>query len=114
MLKHILIISRKIFNWDKWEIKFNFSSSRFGKYLEIHFSPNGNVLGGKTKKQILIKFIENFFDFIAHLKEYLLEKSRVISHNNDEGNFHIFYYLFAGLPHDILVRNGLRIPSEHR
>ncbi|CAF4781983.1 unnamed protein product, partial [Rotaria sp. Silwood1] len=73
----------------------NNNSSRFGKYLEIHFSPIGNVLG-------------------AHLKEYLLEKSRVISHNNDEGNFHIFYYLFAGLSHDMLVRNGLRIPSEHR
>ncbi|CAF2092420.1 unnamed protein product [Rotaria magnacalcarata] len=73
----------------------NNNSSRFGKYLEIHFAPTGNVLG-------------------AHLKEYLLEKSRVISHNNDEGNFHIFYYLFAGLSHDMLVRNGLRVPSEHR
>ena len=38
----------------------------------------------------------------------------MISHNNDEGNFHIFYYLFAGLSHEMLVRNGLRIPSEHR
>ncbi|CAF3727220.1 unnamed protein product [Adineta steineri] len=73
----------------------NTNSSRFGKYLEILFSPSGNVLG-------------------AQLKEYLLEKSRVISHNNDEGNFHIFYYLFAGLSHDTLVRNGLRTPSEHR
>ncbi len=54
------------------------------------------------------------FSFLAQLKEYLLEKSRVISHNNDEGNFHIFYYLFAGLSHDTLVRNGLKMPSEHR
>lgn len=56
----------------------------------------------------------NLHLFSAQLKEYLLEKSRVISHNNDEGNFHIFYYLFAGLSHDTLVRNGLRTPSEHR
>jgi myosin-3 len=92
-------------------MKLSFSSSRFGKYLEIHFSPAGNVLGGNQFFYWihLLKCI-----LIAHLKEYLLEKSRVISHNNDEGNFHIFYYLFAGLSHDMLIRNGLRTPNEHR
>ncbi|CAF1432453.1 unnamed protein product, partial [Didymodactylos carnosus] len=73
----------------------NNNSSRFGKYLEIHFSQSGNVLG-------------------AQLKEYLLEKSRVISHNSDEGNFHIFYMLFAGLSQETLTKNGLRAPNEHR
>lgn len=60
------------------------------------------------------RLIYDFSFFSANLKEYLLEKSRVVCHNNDEGNFHIFYYLFAGLSHEVLLRNGLRIASDHR
>ncbi|NXP26237.1 MYO3B protein, partial [Scytalopus superciliaris] len=72
----------------------NDNSSRFGKYIQLRFQKN-TVQGAK-------------------LSEYLLEKSRVVQQDTGERNFHIFYYMFAGLSSEEKEIYGLLDPSLYR
>ncbi|XP_054909457.1 myosin VIb isoform X1 [Poeciliopsis prolifica] len=73
----------------------NNNSSRFGKFVEIHFNDKNAVVGG----------------FVSH---YLLEKSRICMQSNEERNYHIFYRLCAGASEDLKKTLHLDSPDSFR
>eukprot|EP00794_Sanderia_malayensis_P000402 gene402-1036_t len=60
----------------------NTNSSRFGKYVEMHFDEKAKISGA----------------FISH---YLLEKSRVCKQSKGERNYHVFYRMCSGAPDEM-------------
>ena len=73
----------------------NNNSSRFGKFIEIHFDGQCSVVGG----------------YISH---YLLERARVVSQSKAERNYHIFYQLCAGADPELARRLHLGPPDIFR
>ncbi|KAK3336685.1 myosin-1 [Cercophora scortea] len=72
----------------------NNNSSRFGKYLQIHFNGQGEPIG-------------------ADITNYLLEKSRVVSQIANERNFHIFYQFTKGASQHYRETFGIQKPETY-
>nr|XP_040134534.1 myosin-16-like [Ictidomys tridecemlineatus] len=69
----------------------NNNSSRFGKFIRIHFGTTGKLAG-------------------ADIESYLLEKSRVISQQAAERGYHIFYQILSNKKPE-LVESLLLVPN---
>lgn len=66
----------------------NNNSSRFGKWMVVHFDGRAQICG-------------------SQIVNYLLEKSRVVMQNHNERNYHIFYNLCKGADPATLKKLGL-------
>lgn len=73
----------------------NNNSSRFGKFIEVHYDNKYQVVGG----------------FISH---YLLEKSRICNQSAEERNYHVFYLLSAGAPQNLRDKLHIGKPDDYR
>ncbi|KAL5247554.1 hypothetical protein ACHWQZ_G019434 [Mnemiopsis leidyi] len=74
---------------------YNHNSSRFGKFIQLFFAEDGNIVGGN----------------ISH---YLLEKNRTVGQNPSERNYHIFYQLLLGITEPLKSKLCLDDPKHFR
>uniref|UniRef100_A0A663MYP7 Myosin X n=2 Tax=Athene cunicularia TaxID=194338 RepID=A0A663MYP7_ATHCN len=74
---------------------YNNNSSRFGKFIQLHFSQHGHIQGGRVTDCIL------FFSGVVH-------------QNPGERNYHIFYALLAGVSGEQKESLFLSEPETYR
>ncbi|XP_072555858.1 unconventional myosin-IXb-like isoform X4 [Paramormyrops kingsleyae] len=72
----------------------NNNSSRFGKFIQVNYLESGIVRGAVVEK-------------------YLLEKSRLVSREKNERNYHVFYYLLIGASEEERKEFRLLQPEEY-
>ncbi|OWZ13170.1 Myosin [Phytophthora megakarya] len=72
----------------------NDNSSRFGKFIKLHFTSGGRLTG-------------------ASIQTYLLEKVRLVSQSKGERNYHIFYEMSIGAAPAARKRWFLDPPKGH-
>lgn len=73
----------------------NNNSSRFGKFVEVHYNSEFQMIGG-------------------HISHYLLERSRICTPIPEERNYHVFYMLCAGASMQLKDKLGLGKPDDYR
>lgn len=72
----------------------NDNSSRFGKFIRVHFGKDAKLAS-------------------ADIEYYLLEKARLTYQNPEERNFHIFYQIFKGTPKEMQTSEFLLDPDAN-
>ncbi|CAN9503460.1 unnamed protein product [Ophioblennius macclurei] len=72
----------------------NNNSSRFGRFIRLKYLESGVMTG-------------------AVIDKYLLEKSRLVSRDKSERNFHVFYYLLMGASRDEQEEFHLLKPQDY-
>ncbi|KAM9313161.1 unconventional myosin-IXa [Gastrophryne carolinensis] len=72
----------------------NNNSSRFGKFIQVNYHETGTVRG-------------------AYVEKYLLEKSRLVYQEQQERNYHVFYYLLAGASEEEKAEFHLSHPESY-
>ncbi|XP_038571796.1 unconventional myosin-IXb isoform X3 [Micropterus salmoides] len=72
----------------------NNNSSRFGKFIQVNYLESGVVRGAVVEK-------------------YLLEKSRLVSREKNERNYHVFYYLLLGASEEERKEFKLLPPEDY-
>ena len=68
----------------------NDNSSRFGKFIQLQFDTEDPTLAAYAGKTLPSAILAG-----SKCETYLLEKSRVVSHEPEERTYHIFYQLLA-------------------